>query len=329
MTAHTISKQHTPPPTPKNRVEAEKNSRALFRHFGVELKSGRKRETIQWVRSIPFLLMQLSPLAILWVGFSPAAAWTAFAFWFIRKFAITGFYHRYFSHKSFKTSRAFQAVMAFWGGMSVQKGALWWAAHHRDHHRFSDEPEDVHSPVRHGFLWSHMGWVLSGPAKKRQWAKVKELAKFPELRFLDKFHILPAVAAGALMFGWGELLEAVAPSWGTNGPQMLVWGFFVSTVVLYHTTYTINSLTHVFGSRRYETKDDSRNHWFFALITLGEGWHNNHHHYPSTARMGFFWWEIDVTYWGLWVLNKLGLIWDLRPVPEHVKAGQPLGAGHK
>lgn len=325
MTAQTMPK-HSPPVAPRDREEAAANARKLFRHLDFELRSGQKRDTIQWLRSIPFLLMHATPLLIFVVGFSPVAAWTAFAFWFLRKFAITGFYHRYFSHRAFKTSRAFQAVMAFWGGMSVQKGALWWAAHHRDHHRYSDEPEDVHSPVKHGFWWSHMGWVLSGPAKKSQLNKVKELAKFPELRFLDKWHIVPSVAAGALMYGWGALLETIAPSWGTSGGQMLVWGFFVSTIFLYHTTYTINSFTHKFGTRRYETKDDSRNHWFFALLTLGEGWHNNHHYYPSTAKMGFYWWEVDVTYYGLLLLEKLGLIWDLRPVPEHVRDGEPLNS---
>ncbi len=316
-TVSTVSRPEPPRPA-RSRREFMRNAIALFRHFGVQLRRGRKRETIQWMRSLPFLLMHATPLLIFVVGFSPVAAWTAFGFWLVRMFAITGFYHRYFSHRAFKTSRVMQAIMAFWGGTAVQKGALWWAAHHRDHHRHSDAPEDVHSPVRHGFWWSHVGWVLSGPFKPTAMHKVKELARYPELRFLDRFHVLPAIVAGAAMFGLGVLLERVAPSLGTSGGQMLVWGFFVSTLVLYHTTYTINSLTHKFGTRRYATKDDSRNHWLFALITLGEGWHNNHHHYPSSARMGFFWYEYDPTYWGLWIMSKLGLIWDLRPVPAHV-----------
>ena len=322
MTSVTLPKNEPPVPDRPEPATA-RSARRLFRHFGVTLESGRKRDTIAWARNVPFLLVQLTPLLIFVVGFSWTALAVAFAFWWIRMFAITGFYHRYFSHRAFRTSRAFQFVMAFWGGTAMQKGALWWAAHHRDHHRFSDEPEDVHSPVQHGFLWSHMGWILSRPTKPTMFTKVKELARFPELRFLDRWHVLPALFAMGAMFGLGALLEAVAPALGTNGWQMLVWGFFVSTVFLYHTTYTINSFTHKFGTRRYETKDDSRNHWLFALLTHGEGWHNNHHHYPSSARMGFFWYEFDPTYWGLWVLSKMRLIWDLRPVPDHVREGKP------
>jgi stearoyl-CoA desaturase (delta-9 desaturase) len=300
--------------TPVSRVQR------LAAHFGWTKPIERKRDTISWWRNTPFLLMQLAPLAIFFVGFSWIALGVAFAFWFLRKFAITGFYHRYFSHRAFKTSRVMQAIMAFWGGLAVQKGALWWAAHHRDHHRYSDQDEDIHSPVRHGFVWSHIGWVLSKLGKPTNLDKVKELAKFPELRFLNKHHWIPALTGGVGMFFLGKGLESWAPQLGTDGPQMLVWGFFVSTFVLYHTTYSINSLTHVFGTRRYKTSDDSRNHWLFALITLGEGWHNNHHQFPSAARMGFFWYEFDITWWGLWVMEKLGLIWDVRPVPPQARS---------
>jgi len=299
--------------SPRERV------RRLAAHFGWTKPLSRKRETIEWKKAIPFLLMQASPLAIFFVGFSWIAFAAAFLFWFVRMFAITGFYHRYFSHRSFKTSRAMQAVMAFWGGLAVQKGALWWAAHHRDHHRYSDRDEDIHSPVRHGFIWSHMGWVMSRLSKPTNFEKVRELARFPELRFLNRHHWLPSVCGAVAMGLLGVGLQAWAPQLGTNGWQMLVWGFFVSTFVLYHTTYAINSLTHVFGSQRYETADESRNHWFFALITLGEGWHNNHHKFPSSVRMGIFRHEIDITWWGLWMMEKLGLIWDVRRFPDHAR----------
>lgn len=306
------------PPVPTE-DSARARAERLARHFGWTRPLLRKRDTIDLKRNIPFLLMQLSPLAIFLVGFSWIALAVCVAFWFVRKFAITGFYHRYFSHRAFKTSRPMQAVMAFWGGLAVQKGALWWAAHHRDHHRYSDRDEDIHSPVRHGFLWSHVGWVLSRLSKPTNFEKVKELARYPELRFLNKHHWIPVLAGAGGMFLLGAGLQRWAPQLGTNAWQMLVWGFFVSTFVLYHTTYSINSLTHVFGSRPFATGDDSRNHWFFALITLGEGWHNNHHHFPSAARMGFRWFEFDITWWGLWVMEKLGLIWDVRPVPENLK----------
>ncbi len=312
---------HDPRTRPSARVAAgvqvRSSAAALGLHFGVQIQ--RKRDSIRWARSIPYLLMHFTPLLIFVVGTSPVAVAVAALFWLLRMFAITGFYHRYFSHKSFKTSRAFQAVMAFWGGLAVQKGALWWAAHHRDHHRYSDRDEDIHSPVKHGFLWSHLMWILAQFSKPTQFEKVKELALFPELRFLNRHHWIPSVTGAVAMLLLGRALGTWAPELGTNGWQMLVWGFFVSTWVLYHTTYTINSFTHRYGTRRYATGDDSRNHWFFALVTLGEGWHNNHHHYPSSAKMGFFWWEYDPTYWGLWVLSRLGLIWDLRPVPESAR----------
>jgi stearoyl-CoA desaturase (delta-9 desaturase) len=292
--------------------------RELAQAYGWKGPIRRKRDTIRWVRSVPFLLMQLSVLSVFLVGVSWVAVAIAFAFWAVRMFAITGFYHRYFSNRAFKTSRAMQLVMALWGSMAVQKGALWWAAHHRDHHRNSDTAADLHSPVKHGFWWSHMLWIMSTLAKPTYFQRVKELARFPELRFFDRFHLIVPVLAAGGMFALGAGLENWAPGLGTNGWQMLVWGFFVSTFVLYHTTYSINSLTHRFGSRRFHTSDESRNHWFFALITLGEGWHNNHHHYPSAARMGFRWWEIDLTWYGLWLMSKLGLIWDLRPVPREL-----------
>lgn len=296
----------------------------LARHFGWQGPLRRKRDSIPWLRNTPFLLFQLTPLLIFVVGFSWIALAVAFAFWALRMFAITGFYHRYFSHKSFRAGRFMQLVMAVWGSLALQKGALWWAAHHRDHHRYSDQPEDIHSPVVHGFLWSHMGWILSRFAKPVHYEKVKELARYRELRVVDRFHWVAPILSAFGMYWLGVGISGWAPSWGTSGGQMLVWGFFVSTFVLYHTTYTINSFTHRFGTRRYETRDESRNHWFFALITLGEGWHNNHHHYPSSARMGFFWYEFDPTYWGLWLMSRLGWISDLRPVPDAVR--RPGGA---
>jgi stearoyl-CoA desaturase (delta-9 desaturase) len=230
-------------------------------------------------------------------------------------FAITGFYHRYFSHKAFKTSRPMQFLFGLIGATSVQRGPLWWAAHHRNHHRHSDTELDVHSPVRHGFLWSHMGWFLTRAGFRTDRSRIKDLLRFPELRLLDRFDILVPVALAAALFLLGNWLESNHPGLGTSGPQLLVWGFFVSTVVLFHATVTINSLAHRFGSRRYETSDDSRNNWWLALITFGEGWHNNHHHFPGSARQGFRWWEIDLTYYVLRLLSLFGLVWDLKPVP--------------
>ncbi len=275
------------------------------------------REKINWSGNAPYFLLHLACFAVIWVGASGIAVAVAALLFFVRMFAVTGFYHRYFSHRTFKTSRAFQLVMAVVGTACVQRGPLWWAAHHRHHHAFSDEIEDRHSPRLLGFLRAHMGWFLTKSAAKTELHYVRDWARFPELVFLDRYHVLVPVALGFAMYGLGALLESAAASLGTNGWQMFVWGFVISTVVLYHATYTINSLSHQFGSKRFDTGDDSRNNFWLALLTLGEGWHNNHHHYPSAVRQGFYWWEVDATYYGLALLGRLGLIRELRPVPAH------------
>ncbi len=264
--------------------------------------------------------MHLGCFLVFWVGFSWVALAVAALYYAIRVFALTGFYHRYFSHRAFRTSRWFQFVGAVLGSAALQRGPLWWAAHHRRHHRLSDHEGDVHSPHQVGFWYSHMGWFLNKENFATDFKSVHDFAKYPELRFLDKYDLVVPLAFGGLLFGLGALLEAVAPNLGTTGWQMFVWGFFVSTVAVYHVTYTINSLAHLIGRRRFATKDDSRNNLVLALLTGGEGWHNNHHHYPASARQGFYWWEIDTTYYALVLLSWLGLVWDLKPVPAKVLA---------
>ena len=224
----------------------------------------------------------------------------------VRKFGITAGFHRYFSHRSFKTSRWFQFALAFLGGMAAQKGALWWAAHHRHHHQHSDEPEDVHSAKQHGFLWSHVGWVLSSEYHEYDAKRVKDLTKFPELVFLDRFHFIPPAAlifSCLILGGWPGVL----------------WAFCVCTVVLYHSTFCINSLCHLIGRKRFDTGESSRNSFIMAIITLGEGWHNNHHHYPHCARQGFKWWEIDPTYYILKVLGILHIVREIKEPPPHLR----------
>jgi stearoyl-CoA desaturase (delta-9 desaturase) len=277
------------------------------------------RDGVDWLRILPFLGMHVACLGIIWVGVSPIAVAVAVALYFARMFAITGFYHRYFSHRSFRTSRAAQFAFALLGASAVQRGPIWWAAHHRHHHAYSDRQEDVHSPVQSGFLWSHMGWFLSGRHFQPPLDRVRDLLRFPELRWLDRFDIVVPIALALLLFASGAALERFAPGLGTSAWQLLVWGFFVSTVACYHGTYTINSLCHVWGRRRYATRDNSRNNAILALITLGEGWHNNHHHYPMSVRQGFYWWEVDITYYMLRLLAALGIVWDLKPVPGEVR----------
>lgn len=270
------------------------------------------------MRLAALVVMHLGCLGVPWVGWSVAAVTLALLLYVLRAFGLTAFYHRYFSHRAFKTSRAVQFLGGLLGCLALQKGPLWWAAHHRQHHRESDHQGDVHSPHVHSVLWAHMGWFLTPANNELRAGLVRDWLRFPELRWLDRAAPLVAVLFALTLLGFGALLDRYAPPLQTNGPQILVWGYFVSTVLLYHATYSVNSVAHLFGTRRYQTPDMSRNNWLVALLTLGEGWHNNHHYFPSAARQGFFWWEFDVTYYGLLMLEKLGLVWGLRPVPEHV-----------
>lgn len=229
-----------------------------------------------------------------WVGLAVAS-------YYLRMFGITAGFHRYFSHKAFKTNRIFQFILGFIGTASIQRGPIWWAAIHRHHHRHSDTELDIHSPVTKGFYESHMGWVFNRSHKNVDLPTVDDLTKFPELRWLDKYYLVPPAIYGLALYA----------IWGWQG---VLWGGLVSTVALWHGTFFVNSLTHVFGSRRFNTKDDSRNNWFVALLTLGEGWHNNHHFYPRSVRQGFTWWEIDISYYILMVFHKIGLITDAKGV---------------
>ena len=283
-------------------------------------KQRRNEYHIDWVRILPFIGMHLAVFAVLWVGFSWVALWTAVFLYGVRIFAIGAFYHRYFSHRTFKTSRPAQFVFALLGAMAVQRGPLWWASHHRYHHAVTDTPDDPHSMKQHGFWWSHMGWFLSDKHFFADEQRVRDWRKFPELVFLDRFDMLIPLALMLVMFLFGELLAVWAPGLGTDGWQMMIWGFFVSTVAVFHVTVSINSITHYFGKRRFSTRDESRNSWWLALLTFGEGWHNNHHHYPASTRQGFYWWEFDLTYYLLKLLSFTGLVWDLKPVPSQVLA---------
>ena len=273
------------------------------------------QDRIDWLRVLPFIGLHLACLGVFWVGFSWFALATAITLYALRMFAITGFYHRYFSHKAFRTSRVLQFLFALIGAASVQRGPLWWAAHHRHHHRHADTEHDLHSP-RHGFFRSHMGWFLTPGAFRTRIEALPDLRDFPELRWLDRFDTLVPVLLAVALYALGGWLQRSHPELGTSGGQLLIWGFFVSTVVLFHVTVTINSLAHRWGSRRYATRDDSRNNWLLALLTFGEGWHNNHHHFPGSARQGFRWWELDLTYYGLRMMSWFGLVWDLKPVPS-------------
>jgi stearoyl-CoA desaturase (delta-9 desaturase) len=263
--------------------------------------------------TVPFILVHLAVFGAIWTGVSATTIAVAVALYVIRMWAVTAAFHRYFSHRTFKTSRVFQFFLAFLAQTSAQRGIIWWAAVHRHHHLHSDTEHDVHSPVHDGFWMSHVGWIFRPRSSTADYSTVKDLTKYPELVFLDRFHLLPAILLGVAMFLLG-------------GWEMLVVGFFWSTVALYHGTFFINSLAHVVGSQRYVTGDQSRNNWWLAVITMGEGWHNNHHHYQSATAQGWRWYEWDPTYYILKALSWFGIVWDLRDPPkEVVENTRPIG----
>jgi stearoyl-CoA desaturase (delta-9 desaturase) len=276
-------------------------------------RSGDTSNDIAYPSALAFVLVHLACFAAVLTGVTGPALLLGFALYLLRMFAITAGYHRYFSHRAFRTSRAFQFVLAFLAQTSAQRGVLWWAAHHRRHHRYSDTALDPHSPARDGFFYAHVGWIFVPHNDPTDHAAVQDLGKFKELRWLDRNPYLPAT------------LLAVA-TWLIAGWPGLVIGFCWSTVAVWHATFSINSLAHVSGRRRFVTGDDSRNNWWLALLTLGEGWHNNHHACQVSTRQGFRWWECDLTYYALWVLSRLRIVWDLRaPPPALMRGEQRLG----
>jgi stearoyl-CoA desaturase (delta-9 desaturase) len=261
-------------------------------------------EQVNWKTSIPFLLVHALPLLAFVTGVTQTALILLAVTYFGRMFFITAGYHRYFSHRSYRLNRVAQFVFAFGGLTCAQKGPLWWASNHRNHHKFSDTERDIHSP-RKGFWWSHVGWILCDKYNETNVEQIKDFAQYPEIRWLDKHNWVGPWSLGVLCFLIG----------GWSG---LVVGFFLSTVLLWHSTFLVNSLAHVMGRRPYKTEDTSKNSLIIALITAGEGWHNNHHRYQSAARQGFRWWQIDTTYYVLWLLARVGIVRDLRPVPARV-----------
>ena len=266
-------------------------------------------DDIVYPAAIPFALVHVATLGILWSGVTWPAVFLCFGLWAARMVIITAGYHRYFSHRTYRTSRVFQFVLAFLCQTSLQKGILWWAAKHRHHHKYSDTPTDAHSPREHGFWFAHVGWIFARQRGVADYGLIHDLAAYPELVWLDRHKHFPGVLLAVVCFlvaGW---------------PGLFV-GFFLSTSVLYHTAFSINSLAHQFGNRRYATGDDSRNNWWLALLTMGEGWHNNHHYYQNSTRQGFRWYEIDVTFYILKALSWAGLVWDLKAPPEEVIRGE-------
>ncbi len=279
-----------------------------------EARATEAHDDIMYPSAIPFVLVHVACLAAFWTGVTWTALALCIALYWLRIFGIGAGYHRYFSHRSYSTSRVFQFVLALLSQSTTQKSVLWWAAKHRHHHLHSDTELDVHSPRHRGFLYSHVGWIFAHRHDTTDLVKVEDFACYPELRWLHRFELAPAVVLALICLAVG----------GWSG---LVVGFFWSTVLVYHATFCINSLAHVHGRRRYVTGDDSRNNWVLAIFTMGEGWHNNHHAFQSSVRQGFRWWEYDATYYILKALSWTRLVWTLKMPPrEVVRNEQRLGA---
>lgn len=274
----------------------------------------KNNEKISWFKSMPFILLHLSPIAIFFIDVSLSDVLLCIGLYYLRMFFITAGYHRYFSHRSYKMNRLPQFLMGLGGTLAVQKGPLWWASHHRMHHKYSDTDQDVHSPKR-GFFWSHVGWILCSKFDEPLYNKIGDFAKYPELKWLDRFHVVPPIIGGVLLGYFG-------------GAGALVVGGFLSTLFVYHGTFVINSLAHVFGSRRYATSDTSRNSMILALLTCGEGWHNNHHHFQASARQGFRWWEIDLSFYVLRLLAVLRVVRDLKEPPAKALTRRLISEGY-
>lgn len=251
-----------------------------------------------------FWALHLIPFAAIWTGVSTKAVVLCVVLYVVRMFGITAGYHRYFSHKSYKTGRVMQFILAWVAQSSMQRGVLWWAAHHRDHHAHSDREGDPHSPILHSFLHAHVLWLWTDGADEPK-SRVRDLERYPELVWLDKNWLLPPITLAIAVFlyaGWSGL----------------VIGFFLSTLLTWHGTFLVNSVAHMIGTRPYNTKDRSRNNIVIALVTMGEGWHNNHHYYMNSVRQGFRWWQIDITYYILKAMSWVGLVWDLKTPPKEV-----------
>ena len=255
-------------------------------------------------------IFHLGCLGAFWTGVSPAALTVALILYLVRGFGITAGYHRLLAHRSFRAGRPVQFLLALAGSLATQGGPLWWVAHHRSHHRYTETDRDIHSPRTQGFWRSHMGWMLSAESFRENGANARDLYRVPELKFLQQHYVWIVLGQGAAIYALGTGLAALGVE--TSGPQMLVWAWFIATVALWHATFMVNSVCHLWGSRPFDADDASTNNWLVAVLALGEGWHNNHHKFAYSARHGLEWWQFDLTWVLLRGMEKLGLVSELR-----------------
>lgn len=254
--------------------------------------------------------LYLGCLGVFWVGYSPTALVVFVLVSHLRGFGVTGGYHRYFAHRTYKTSRTFQFILGFLGATALIGGPLAWSAAHHRHHRFSDSAQDLISPIRKGFFWSQFAlWAFVRNDQKQRFHGFDD---YPEIQWLERNWLVPGILLFLGLFMLGELLAAYRPGLGTSGPQLVVWGGFIGTIYIYQVTSLVNSWCHLWGSQPHQTGDNSRNSFLVGVLALGEGWHNNHHRFPYSERQGIEWWQIDVTHYILYLLSRIGVVSELK-----------------
>ena len=278
---------------------------------------GRVQRRMAAIVTAGMLLFHVGALGVVFTGASTVAVVSALVYYLIRGFGITGGFHRLLAHRSFTASRPVQFLFALTGSLAIQGGPLWWVAHHRAHHRYTETDRDIHSPKTKGFWRSHIGWMFSPASFNENGAGARDLHRIPELKFLQRNYAFIALGQGVVIYAYGALLARFFPELGTSGLQMLVWVYFIGTVALWHATFMVNSVCHTWGARPFDAGDASTNNWLVVVLALGEGWHNNHHKFANSARHGLRWWEVDMTWIALRVLNALGIVRDLKlPHPQ-------------
>jgi stearoyl-CoA desaturase (delta-9 desaturase) len=263
---------------------------------------------LKTITMVVFWVVQVSALLVFVVPFSAGYIGLWAVSHFLRAVGLTLAFHRYFAHRAFQMNRVARFVWACIGTAAMQKGPLWWAGHHVNHHRFADREGDPHSPMISGVYYAHIGWFLNDAKHNVIEASnpvIRDFSKAPEILWLDRLFFVPPILLALAIYLAG-------------GMPWLVWGFCLPTVTLAHATFAINTVNHLFGSRRFDTIDESRNNVVTALFAAGEGWHNNHHRYQRAARNGFYWWEFDPTWYVIRLMEMVGLAWDVQPVPARI-----------
>ena len=259
-------------------------------------------QRLNWPTTIVMALFHVGALAALFMFNWHALAAAIFLYWLATGLGISMGYHRLHTHRSYKVPVGLEYFFALCGSLTLEGGPISWVATHRIHHQKSDQPGDPHSP-RDGAWWAHVGWLILGEANHNNTRKMSkyapDLAKDPFYVWLNNYHWVPLLVLGVVLFAIGGL-------------PLFLWGICLRIVVGLHATWLVNSATHMWGARRFPTRDDSRNNWWVALLTFGEGWHNNHHAHPTSARHGLAWYEFDPTWILLKVLRRLGIAKSIR-----------------